>query len=100
MNVNIQSLKFDADQKLVDFVQEKVGKMERFVDHVVGVEVTMRIDKDNARGNKVTMIRLEVPGNDLIAEYQSKTFEESVDLCIDALKKQIDKHKEKLSPQR
>lgn len=95
MNVKIQSVKFDADLKLIEFTQSKVGKLERFAEDAVAAEVTMKLDKDNERGNKVVVLRLEVPGNDLIAEYRSKSFEESVDECVDAIRKQIDKYKEK-----
>lgn len=95
MNVKIQSVKFDADQKLIDFTQGKMNKLERFLEDAIGAEVFMKLDKDSERGNKVVTIRLLVPGGDLVAEYRSKTFEESVDEAIEALKKQIEKHKER-----
>lgn len=95
MNVKIQSVKFDADQKLIDFTQSKVSKLERFAEDAVAAEVIMKIDKDHEKGNKVVILRLEVPGNDLVAECRSKSFEESVDECVDAIRKQIDKYKEK-----
>ncbi len=97
MNVQIQAVKFDADKKLIEFVEAKIAKLERFVERCTGAEVTMKLDKDNERGNKVAIIRLEVPGDDLVAEYRSKSFEESVDGAIDALKKQIEKHKERFN---
>lgn len=93
MNVKIQAVKFDADKKLVDFINSKVNKLERFTDEAVGAEVFLKVDKDNDLGNKVVTIRLEVPGNDLVADFRSKSFEESVDECVEALKKQIEKHK-------
>lgn len=95
MNVQIQSVKFDADKKLIDFVESKISKLDRFVERSTGADVILKVDKDNERGNKVAIIRIEVPGNDLIAEFRGKTFEESVDGAIDALKKQIEKHNEK-----
>lgn len=97
MNVQIQSVKFDADQKLIDFVEAKISKLERFAERCVGADVILKLDKDNERGNKVAIIRMEVPGDDLVAEQRGKTFEEAVDMAIDALKKQIDKHKERLN---
>ena len=97
MNVKIQSVKFDADKKLVDFVNAKMSKLDRFVEDAVGAEVIMKVDKDNDHGNKVVTIILSVPGNDLVAEERSKTFEESVDEAIEALKKQIAKHKERFA---
>ena len=95
MNIQIQSVKFDADKKLLDFVQHKVGKLDRMIDNSTGAEVTLKLDKDDEVGNKVVMLRLSVPGSELVAERRSKTFEESVDLCVDAIKRQIDRYKER-----
>lgn len=97
MNVKIQSVKFDADKKLIDFVNAKMSKLERFVEEAVGADVIMKVDKDHELGNKVVTIILNVPGNDLVAETRSKSFEESVDSAIDALRKQIAKYKEKFA---
>ncbi len=95
MNVKIQSMKFDADKKLVDFIQGKMDKMDRFVENALNAVVTLRIDKDDEQGNKVAGVKIEVAGGELLAERRCKTFEEAVDLCLDAIKKQIDKYKEK-----
>ncbi|MCC8035554.1 MAG: ribosome-associated translation inhibitor RaiA [Rikenellaceae bacterium] len=97
MNVQIQSVKFDADKKLIDFINAKMGKLERFAENAIGAEIFLKLDKDNERGNKVVTIRLEVPGEDLVADARSKSFEESIDEAIDALKRQIEKHKEKFA---
>lgn len=95
MNIQIQSLKFDADQKLLDFVQTKVGKLNRMNDNTIVAEVTLKLDKDNEQGNKVAVVRLMVPGDDLVAERRSKSFEEAIDHCVDALKHQIERYKDK-----
>lgn len=95
MNVQIQSVKFDADQKLVDFVNAKMDKLERFAEKVTSAEVFLKLDKDNDKGNKVATIKLNLPGEDLVAEFRGKSFEESVDECIAALRKQLDKYKER-----
>ena len=95
MNVKIQSVKFDADQKLIEFIQAKMNKLDRFAENAISAEVIMKLDKDTERGNKVVTIKLVVPGGDLVADYRSKSLEESVDEAIDALKKQIEKHKER-----
>ena len=95
MNVKIQSVKFDADQKLIEFIQAKMNKLDRFAENAISAEVIMKLDKDTERGNKVVTIKLVVPGGDLVADYRSKSFEESVDEASDALKKQIEKHKER-----
>ena len=95
MNVKIQSVKFDADKKLIDFIQGKMDKMDRFVENALNAVVTLRIDKDDELGNKVAGVKIEVAGGELLAERRCKTFEEAVDLSLDAIKKQIDRYKEK-----
>lgn len=95
MDVKIQSVKFDADRKLLDFVEDKVSKLDRFYDYIVSADVILSLDKDNEHGNKIAVLKLAVAGDDLIAERKSKSFEESIDLCVDALRKQIEKHKSK-----
>jgi len=95
MNTKIQSVRFTADQKLITFAENKVAKLEKFYDKIVSADVTMSLDKDNSKGNKVVVVMLNVPGESLVADRQSESFEESIDLCVDALKKQIDKHKNK-----
>ena len=97
MNVKIQSVKFDADKKLIEFIENKMAKLERFVDRTTGAEVILKIDKDPEQGNKVATIKIEVPTETLVAEHQSKSFEEAIDEAIDALKKQLEKHKEKFA---
>lgn len=98
MKVKIHSIHFDADQKLIDFVQEKVDKLDHFFDKIIDGEVFLRLDKASNNENKITEIRLNVPGNNLFAKKQSKSFEESTDGAVEALRRQVKKHKEKLKP--
>jgi len=94
MNVNVQSIKFDADKKLIDFIDKKLSKLEKFFDEIVGADVYLKVD-NQPLDNKKVEIRLQIPGHDVFAEKVSKSFEESTDLCIDALKIQLNKVKEK-----
>ena len=94
MNVQIQSVKFDADKKLIEFVENKMSKLERFADRATGAEVILKLDKDFEKGNKVATITLHMPGEDMVAEHRA--FEEAIDEAIDALKRQIEKFKEKV----
>ena len=96
MTVKIQSVHFDADKKLLEFVQEKVDKLTQFYDGIINSDVTLRIDKSSDTENKVAEIRLHIPGNDLFAKKQCKSFEEAVDTSLDALRTQVTKHKEKI----
>ena len=93
MNINIQTVKFDADKRLVEFVEQKLGKMERFAERSTGADVVLKLDKDFDKGNKVATITLHMPGSDLISEQRAKSFEEAIDLAIDALKRQNEKLK-------
>ena len=95
MNIQIHSVRFDADKKLIDFVHQKLEKLTQFDEEIVNAEVYLRLDKDEERENKITEIKLELPGGPLFAKKQTKSFEEATDEAIDALKKQITKHKQK-----
>ena len=96
MNVQIQSVKFDADKRLIEFVEAKMAKLDRFADRSTGAEVILKLDKDHEKGNKFATITLRMPGEDMVATEQAKTFEEAVDEAIDALKRQLDKFKAKV----
>ena len=97
MNVQIQSVKFDADQRLVDFVENKMSKLEKFSERIVSSDVIMKVDKDHEKGNKVVTITLYMPGEDLVAKARARSFEESVDEAVEELKTQIVKKKEKMA---
>jgi len=95
MNIQIHSLRFDADKKLIDFVNQKLGKLSQYGEDIVNAEVFLRIDNDNTRSNKISEIKVDLSGKPLFARRKSKTFEEATDGAINALKKQITKHKQK-----
>jgi putative sigma-54 modulation protein len=93
MDIRIESVKFDADKKLLDFINEKVGKLERFFDAIIGVEVTLSLVPGH--DNKKATIRIKIPGSDLIAERNCTTFEEAILTGVDVLKENLKKNKEK-----
>jgi putative sigma-54 modulation protein len=95
MNIRIKAVKFDADTKLEDFIQKKVSKLGRFFDDIITAEVFLKLENTPDLENKVVEVKLDVPGSDLFARKQTKSFEESTDEVVDALKQQILKHKEK-----
>lgn len=92
----MHSIRFDADQKLISFIQKKADKLDRFFDRIIDGEVFMRLDKDNNMENKIIEIKLNIPKYQLFAKERAKTFEEASGLAIDALRKQIVKHKDKI----
>ncbi|MDP2724195.1 MAG: ribosome-associated translation inhibitor RaiA [Bacteroidales bacterium] len=96
MKVNITSVHFKTDTKLETFIEKKVEKLSGLYEGVIGTEVTLKLDKAETKENKIAEIRMQIPGYDLYAKKQSKTFEEAADIAIDALKKQLEKHKGRL----
>ena len=97
MKVMINSVHFKADQKLEDFITQKVEKLCSKYSEVISAEVALKLDNTDTPENKIADIRLVLRGDDLYASKQSKTFEESIDTSIDALKKQLEKYKGKLT---
>jgi putative sigma-54 modulation protein len=95
MQITVQSIHFDADIKLTEFIEEKTKKLGVFHAAIHKAEVILRIDKNEEQENKIAEIILKVPGTELFAKKQCKSFEEAVDLAVDALKRQIEKNKEK-----
>jgi putative sigma-54 modulation protein len=96
MKINISSIHFKADQKLEEFVQERLNKLSTTYEGVIGSEVTLKIDNNVKTENKVAEIKLFVRGNDLFAKKQCKSFEEATDSAVEALRKQLSKRKEKI----
>lgn len=95
MKLQMHSIHFDADQKLVDFIQKKTDKLDTFYDRIIDGEVFMRLDKGDARDNKVIEIKLNIPGNQLFAKEKSISFEAAADEAVEALRRQLKKYKEK-----
>ena len=95
MNITIQPKDFTAQDGLTDFIKEKAEILFRMYDKIVSCEVVLKIDKSTSQENKVCDMRLIIPGNDLLAGAQCKTFEEAAVLAIRALEKQIEKRKNK-----
>ena len=92
MKLQIHSIHFDADQKLIDFVQKKADKLETFYDRIVDGEVFLRLNNSGIE-NKTVEIKLNVPGNQLFAKEEAKSFEEATDLATEALRRQLKKTK-------
>ena len=97
MNIKIKSLGFTAKPQLTDFLHEKVEKLCNFYDKIISSEVCFSIDKSDTKENKLCDIRLVIPGNDLMANAQCKTFEEATAQAVEALERQIEKRKTKLN---
>lgn len=95
MDIRIQSIHFDATEQLQAFIQKKVSKLERFYDNIGDVEVALKVVKPETATNKEAGIKLIIPNSELYASKVCDTFEEAVDEVVEALSKQLLKHKEK-----
>ena len=95
MALKVQSIHFNATEKLHAFIEKKVGKLEKNYENISNSEVNLRVVKPETAKNKETVIHVYVPGGELHAEKVCDTFEEGVDLCIDVLQRQLEKYKEK-----
>lgn len=95
MNITINAVKFKADPKLEQFVNEKVGKLVRLVDNATKCEVTLKVDKPESENNKIAEISLALPGQTLFNSKQDNTFELALSACVDTMRVQIDKYKER-----
>jgi putative sigma-54 modulation protein len=95
MKITVQSIRFNADKKLLDFIQRKADKLETFYDHIISGEVYLKLENVEDEANKITEIKLMLPGSQIFAKEQCKTFEEATDLAVECLRKQIEKYKQK-----
>lgn len=93
MEIRVQSIKFDADQKLLDFAEKKVSKLSKFYEGITDVEVSMSLLPDHA--NKNVKVHVRIPGNDVIIERNANTFEDAIVDCVDILKDKLVRAKEK-----
>lgn len=95
MKVQVQSIHFDADIKLINFIQKKLDKLDTFYDRTIDAEVILRLNNEGIE-NKTVEIKLNVPGEQLFANKTNGSFEAATDHCAEALRRQIKKHKEKV----
>ena len=95
MNVQIQSVKLDASTKLIEFIEKKLAKLDRVAEQATGVDVVLKLEKDDEHGNKIAVVTLRMPGGDIRVEEQARTFEEAIDNVMDVMKRQIERRKDK-----
>ena len=96
MKVYTETVHFKADQKLVDFTEAKLQKMEQYFDRIIDAKVILKLENSGQVKDKVAEVRLNLPGHSLFAKETTKTFEASVDSATDHLKRQLIKYKEKI----
>ena len=96
MKVNTQSVNFNADRKLIGFIQKRMDKLDMFYDKVIKSDVFLKVENTSVKANKIFEARVSVPGDSFIVKKQCKSFEEGADMAIASLERQLKKRKEKL----
>ena len=95
MKVNVHAVNFTVDGKLVDFIQERMDKLEKYYDKVVSSDVYLKVEKTSEKENKIVEIKIHVPGDDFLVKKQCKTFEEALEVAAESLERLLVKRKEK-----
>lgn len=96
MIVNAQSVNFNADAKLIAFIQTRMDKLDLFYDKIISADVHMKVENTSSKENKIVEIKVLVPKNKFIVKKQCKSFEEAVDSACNSLERKLVKRKEKL----
>ncbi|PCJ92650.1 MAG: ribosomal subunit interface protein [Flavobacteriaceae bacterium] len=96
MKVNVQAVNFNADGKLIDFIQNRLDKLEIFYDKVIDSDVYLKVENTSSKENKIVEIKMRVPKDNFLIKKQCKSFEEAVDVACNSLERKLKKRKEKL----
>ena len=96
MRVDVQSVNFNVDKSLIQFIEKKINSLEKYYDKIVTSEVFLKVQQTSEKENIVVEIKLNIPGNDIVVKKQSKTFEEATMLATDTLKRKLTQKKEKV----
>ncbi|RKN78336.1 ribosome hibernation-promoting factor, HPF/YfiA family [Ulvibacterium marinum] len=95
MKVNTQSVNFNANEELMDFIQNRMNKLDTFYDKVIRSDVYLKVENTSAKENKIAEIILHVPKDKFMIKKQCKSFEEAVDSACSSLERKLIKRKEK-----
>jgi len=95
MKVNVNAVGFSIDRKLVDFIQIRLTKLEKYYDKIVAADVFLKVENTSDKENKIAEVKISVPGDDLMVKKQCKSFEEAVELSGESLERLLVKRKEK-----
>ena len=96
MKLQIHAVHFDADPKLLDFIQKKVDKLDTFFDRIIDGEVFLRLEKGNEKIHlKVVELKVNIPGQTLFAKQTENSFEAAMDEAVEAIRRQLKRFKEK-----
>lgn len=96
MKIITTAIHFDADQKLLDYIQRKTSKLDQFFDRIIDAHVYLKLENSGQVKDKIVEMKLNVPGDVLMATEISKTFEASADAAVDNMKRQLNRYKERI----
>lgn len=99
MKVNVHAVNFTVDSKLVNFIQDRMERLEKYYDKIVSSDVFLKVEKTSDKENKIAEVKIHVPGDDFMVKKQCKSFEEAVDLSAESLERVLLKRKEKIKIQ-
>ena len=97
MKVNVHAVNFTVDKRLVDFIQERLDKLEKYYDKVVSADVFLKVEKTSEKENKIVEVKINVPGDEFLVKKQCKTLEEALELSAESLQRMLVKRKEKIN---
>ena len=95
MNINFQSLNYNADSKLIEFAEKRIKKISQFYLNIIDVFVYTKVENTNDRINKLAELKIGIPGDDVVVKKMAKSFEEAINLAADSAERILKKYKEK-----
>ena len=94
MKIRLEAPQFTADQKLVDYIDKKLNKLDHYYDRIIDADVTLKLENAGQVKDKVVEVKLHVPGETIIIKEVDKSFEAAMDIATDRLKRKVIKYKE------
>jgi|TARA_B100001778_G_scaffold87384_1_gene71034 putative sigma-54 modulation protein len=95
MNINFQSVNYNADSKLIEFAEKRIKKISQFYLNIIDVFVYTKVENTNDRINKLAELKIGIPGDDVVVKKMAKSFEEAINLAADSAERILKKYKEK-----
>ena len=95
MNINFQSVNYNADNKLIEFAEKRIKKISQFYLNIIDVFIYTKVENTTNRVNKFAELKIVIPGDDVVVKKQAKTFEEAINLAAGSAEKMLKKRKNK-----
>ncbi|MFL2587654.1 MAG: HPF/RaiA family ribosome-associated protein [Flavobacteriaceae bacterium] len=95
MNINFQSVNYNADSKLIEFAEKRIKKISQFYLNIIDVFIYTKIENASDRVNKLAELKICIPGDDVVVKKTAKSFEEAISLAADSAERILKRHKEK-----